>query len=106
MDYEFGDSIKQSWAGLLYQAGNDLARAETLVRRRVSAEPEGAQILRAWDVGDVTAAAELGLDMMRRRLAESEQGDVTGGDPTGATGGDPTGGDPTGGDPTGGTARR
>ncbi|MCB9650530.1 MAG: serine hydrolase [Deltaproteobacteria bacterium] len=101
LDYEFGDSIKQSWAGLLYQAGNDLARAETLVRRRVSAEPEGAQILRAWDVGDVTAAAELGLDMMRRRLAESEQGDVTGGDPTGATGGDPTGGDPTG-----GTARR
>lgn len=67
---EFGAELGELWTAILLVSGKDLRSAEALARRRVEAEPEGREVLAAWDAGDVERVLSLGFDMMRRRRDE------------------------------------
>lgn len=74
LEVDFGDALKEEWAGILHMTRNDLALAEREVRTRLGREPEGAAILRAFSAGDLEEAASSAAGMLWRRHDERVRG--------------------------------
>ncbi len=104
---EFGAELAEIWSAIFLVSGKDARSAESLARRRVSAEPEGRDLLAAWDAGDLERVVSLGFDMMTRRRSErlaTSTSEPTTSEPTSGatTTSEPTSGATTTSEPTSG----